>query len=203
VCIAVHRLALQIGDLEVRRNNLIKERDDEKASLFNLARPHFFSKITPHWRSSWQGKNAFEIIQKIFFELGKTFLFLSLVIPAIAFVIDVIRFPVDKGKVQKLEEKFAGEIKIIDDQIATIKLKLKVIKSIYKVVLVTATGFGGLLGCSLIILKHTFSSLYYIRLLNTLLKITIIANCALILDMSGTLLWRVASICKKNNRTLF
>jgi hypothetical protein len=81
-----------------------------KAPLFSSERLPLSSKITPHWLSSWKGKKALDIIKKVFFEIGKTFLFFTLVIPAIAFVKDVVKFSTEKPGMEKVKKELESKI---------------------------------------------------------------------------------------------
>jgi hypothetical protein len=85
------------------------ELDDREGKPF-CEHLNITSNITPHWLSSWSGKKLIEKIKKVFFETLRSLLFLSMIIPSITFIADVIKYRIEKATLSKTRDILVKEI---------------------------------------------------------------------------------------------
>jgi hypothetical protein len=144
------RFLYTLIDLKLNKIFLEKQlkifKEISKAPLFSQERLSLTSRITPDWlcltrrteddalddkyreyrEIDWRNStNVVGKIQRVFFELIKTILFFTLVAPIFTFVVDIIKFSINRPAWQKEEQELAGEITKVDSVIEKIHSQLK------------------------------------------------------------------------------
>jgi hypothetical protein len=114
--------SVECGSLQSKYEKLQDLKEWKEANFFSRKKLYFTIQIFPKWESPWKVKKTIEKIERFFIECAKFLITLTMIVPAIAFVADLIYYPTYKAEI-------ANQIKILEEQIENEEAILKKKKS--------------------------------------------------------------------------